>query len=835
MKEIYVEQAIYGDKDNGHSSLCKSNLDAALLTFLAKITDLPIHKPPSLELESYYGTHAFGQWMIFTKTMVDIFSHRKGMVFTHCLIIPIKQLPFLSDLNILFTHFFHELPKDRQSLTCVPITLVLKDAAVEAPLPTAKNFINTILSNTANKCWIVPNSYDFLSWYTSLWRTLAPDMRQLLTFRLSFTKEDIELGHYLFYIVPSNLIQKWDKDCLALSDELKNLSIGGQWLLQDREANDFKVFVNDIGAKITSFEDIKYTENAYNLYCRLSDLTAIQKIQIVRLINMISSKPENGKEKKLSILKQIVGKIESRQSLDFILSTGNLSLTSFLEGEKVLSSVLRSNIQSLWLNGSVNEIDEFVRRYQQKSSIAWWTQTVTETMESIFQTFSKDLAAKCWLIWINDPNSLKFCALFLGDDTTWEKQLVDCYPSSKLGESLVQALLSFCASKHAYLLHARLLVSQSNLKKALEKQLRIAPNHRPSIELITNSFYPLEVIGEAAIVSNKLLWEIAGDVKVPWKDFVQKFKVYEEGWRAIGLSKLNQEITVGPERQEVQKMINQIFDRLIQGDEVEENWFNAIVKSSFDNLLNYPKRGQLWDFLPTHFHSSFLKATARSYLFTKSFKVSSQIEQNLLSEILSNQQLSEFFRQGNSSLNDSCDLFEMFPSLTESAMEEYLRVSNKSFEIEEAVRLGKLVLNRRWKKVAQLIYSHARYSISYKAALQICVNLLNFFQRLDARLSNMAQDIHLSKAEWWDQFEDLCNDLYYDEADIKRIYKKVDGDVSHLSNRVSARILWREIISNLQQEPSLKTLYKLLERMDSEKLGNSDLEYLRKSVHLLKS
>lgn len=835
MKEINLEQAFYGYKNNGHNRLCKSNLEANLLTFLSKITDLPIHKPPSLKLEPYYGTHVFGRWMIFTKTVADTFSRRMGMVFTHCLIVEVEQLRFLHDMQKVFAHFFKELPRDKQSLDCATIILTQKEETVTSVLSTAKIFINKILSNSSNKCWVVANSPDFLNWYASLWNSLRASMRQHLTFRLSFTSEDKEPDRYLFYIVPSTIIKKWDEDCMALPEVASSPSIGAQWLLQEDESIGFREFIDELSAKVETFEDIELAEKTYELYCKLPDITVIQQIQIVRLIGKISDQPERGKRKKLAILKQIASQLKPRASLSFILSTGNLSLAPFSEGEKVLSPVLNTSVRDLWDNKSADEIQDFIERYQQGGSVAWWTSTVTETIKSIFQNFTSKLALQCWRIWIKYAESFKFCALFLSNEAEYEMQLIINFPGSLLDESLVKSLLTYCRQEHWYLLHAHLLISHFTLKNSLEEQLKLAPEHRASLELITGHYEPLEVVSIAALINNSLLWDVVSEVKVSWQDFVQEFKISEKGWRGIGLAKLEREAPIGEERQEVQKMVNLIFDGIIQGEEMEEGWLEIIANSSFNDILHYPNRQQLWNYLPIYSKPLFLKATARSYLSSKSFKSGVQLEPNFLSEILSKEQLQGFFKQGDASLNDVCNLFETFPSLIESAMEAYLRSAKANSQKMEAIRLGQLVASRRWKNAAQLIYSNAKHNLNYKVALQECVDLLSFWQRLEGWVSGMIPDVSVSWSEWWEAFEELCNNLYYDEFDIKRIWSMVGGDVSHLPNKVSARILWREIILNLQGARSTKTLTKLLDRMENEKHGNSNLAFLKNSLPLLNS
>jgi glycerol-3-phosphate responsive antiterminator len=236
-----------------------------------------------------------------------------------------------------------------------------------------------------------------------------------------------------------------------------------------------------------------------------------------------------------------------------------------------------------------------------------------------------------------------------------------------------------------------------------------------------------EFIEYAIHTNNKIIHSLAGEVCAQNTSFFRDIDITNENWQAIWFEsyKHTQDIRRGIKN--FDKKVYSILNLLVSGEGVNLNLLECISTSDGLDILNYPKRGQLWLII-----NEVIKENILSRISYKIFKNIKNVNFGELEEDLLQYMRSDLFIENNiiltsESLKSKCNILEGLNILTE---EKVLRIikNNKNINFLDALCISELINKNEWENILIYIYNN-RENKHYKWILNRCHKNLTLIQK----------------------------------------------------------------------------------------------------------
>jgi hypothetical protein len=823
---IEIHQSICGEVNRAWGLLKTTLSDAKVAKNIAFRADLQDQTSGVIWSPAIRG-FAEGSYFVIMKTFEDNSEEvRRGRKFSHVLIVSLKEIVEISDLEPIFGLLYNNIDKFS---TLNPIYLDIQatekkndSLAIEKNGRIAKllnGYIN-IQKYRNNIVWI--GQEDFKTAINELWIRLTNIEKQNFQFGVVFNSDLNQREGINLFAAPDSIYSKFiksnffivgKKDSHIPTDLLEKFIVGDITIRQ--RVRDFE---NSIEGAEFSREDIKLISVGIETFEQLDSVSDLKKLNTLsHIVAKYSPLKKKGSQFKKRLLDRI---IQSTKNVEFgeLNILRNFKINSFEKSEELLSESLRNRLKKdIFSNNSTTDLLENFFTSKRNENLIWWDVVIDQELRSYLENFTL-LKVNIVLNWIvKFPMVIKYIDYELDKSENAQKLFIKKVTKSLKPEA-IESLLHLSKLNNWLKLHAMLLLLKYNIKDALSLLLEIDKDfqHFEAIEILFKNAKDHDVISLALENEDIRLIVISSRLCHINPLSLNDIDVANQKWQNIwdGAVNLGNQLETGFDNP--QQVINKVYDVIINGGKISESLLNKISSSRFANILYYEDRSSLWSCLPIEIKEKFLMKTSSVLLEKLSKNSATPIpDDRVLLQHVSNTGITDFLYYNRSNISSVVPLFERFPKLSDNYLKDYLMNYSGQLSQVEAISLGRMVLKKGFINSAYYINLRADKSNNWKYALIECHQLLDFKTKAGLVFSNIFskdKKVNIASDEWWNALEDIVTEIYSNGVSLTTVWTKAGGKEADLIMNITPADLWSHLLKKLRRDQykSIKT-YKLLE------------------------
>ncbi len=808
--EIIIHQIICGEDDKGGYGLLKSSLlDSKLAKKIAFNTDIQ-EQTGTYQWDSAIRGFVVDDYFLIMKTFPDKSADvRPGRVFSHVLLIQKTELNNIQNLTPILEILPDKIDKE------INVESILykeeSDFVTDTSSSSYQGRFNKVIHGYANAqdfsktiIWIGVENFNIA--LSHFWKVLPVEDKETLNFGLNFNADAIPKGKLNFINIPENIESKFLNKgfCVVRKNENYVLKeIFEQLIAGDTKANErisnFKTIVetgdlsrdavNNIGKVLNTFENIDST----------SDLKKLNTLShVVAEYSPLIDKGVSLKEKLLERICNLIS-ICDLSELHLIKP---FKTSSFNGSERKLSQSVNKWLENYLFSQNETRTKNYSLLFEKLNgnNSNWWTVNIKHQLDVFLSSIDIDKVSIV-MNWLNQDISILDIIEPLIDISSESENSFTIYLSKSFNKSHFQNLVSFALSRKWLRFHAKLMIFEYSFEQALSNQLLVDVNEDFSdgINEIIINISPIAVINFTINNGDNRLIKICGKYCHTDSSLLANIEISNVNWQAIWLHSilLGNEIFDGIT--EPQEKVYFLLNNLLDGESYNIDLLEKISNTLYGNILYYPKRKNIWKFIPNSIRTNFLKKTSTALLQKISTDTTTVIpDDKELSDFIISNGISDFLYFNRNNFNVTLPIFITFKQLPEYILKDYVSNYYGNLNVIEAIQLGKLVYERNYKDVVYAIYYKANKSNNWKFGLSECHNLLDFFTKAALAFSDTLKTVNITTDQWWESAEEIICDFYPNGVSLAAIWKKAGGKESELLINTTAENVWRDVILKLR-------------------------------------
>lgn len=804
--QIKVQQAFYGEVNNGHGCLFSTIEDSSLNAFLIAFTDRPGAFPAGLEMMPYYSGMKYNGFYIFTLTFPDENARRGGIVFTHALILEVGDLEHINNLENLFRLFCNEIPAERHSLTVLSFEQSkLNTSEFSETVPSY--IIKSVQMLAGGKTPIVfcGDSEEFIKMMSAVWKGLPISFRSKISFTSGFVASNIDKTKTFIHFQGDLIDALHNIEHISGIDSAPETIEGvvEKFILKPQTDSNFEAFLSELNVDLTDWNILKFSAKAYEAYSEFLQLDNDALKQLIRFVAKISPNRINGKDIKDKQITALSDRVLTGQEYN-VKSLRNLPLESFDSGELKIGTAVKSFVDHQFGIKTFNNnlIAEVLTIANGENPKIWWHTAVLAGLHAAIASKKASCFQNIWSLLAGTDEVYSIILDSLPYTSEYEDLLVKNMPKD-ISAHVAEKLIVIANTRRWQILHANLLLAYLPAEDALLKQFAFEK------EIARETFEGTDMI-LLKVTDNDLL-EIALQTRDDYfiNEFVKRIllnavllndlDIRNQLWVHIWSLSLEQTNDLDYGIVDLPEKIEILINEISEGKAVPELIIKKIAESPFADLTRIKNRANVWKYLKSDPLSLFLDATANSLLKDiASIGFSGvQLEVELNSFIASDQFMTGFLRKHKDDLDTVLALYEQIPNLKDRFLSDYIRYFSGSIKDLQSERLGNLVRIKGYSDTAYALFQKAKSSNSYRIALNKCRGLLNL-SFLDRLMYGHLFGQSLSREEIYSAFAEICIELYPKGPEDSDIWNRAGGDISKLFDSRSREQNWKAAINLLK-------------------------------------
>ncbi len=833
--ELIVHQLLCGEKDKAFSLLRTTLQNKVVARNLAFKSDLE-DKPSGTSWKPNIRGFIVDDYFLIMKTYPDNSKIvRRGRVFSHVLAISKNQLNQVYSIESLLRIFPEEINKE---IEIKPIKYIHKKEYSLKFLQELKPRFNKAVHGLYKQdkyrnttIWIGQDNFEKAT--SQLWSILSFEQKRNLNFGIYFNPSQVPEGKINFISTteaseskflnsPYNVIRKNENYILTEFAE--------QYLGRDDQAiNRIEQFKEKIKANKIPQTEVVYVAKIIETFENLEKTDDIKRlITLASIIAKYSPDNKKGVKYKAKLLQKIISNSINESGED-LLRLRFFKIECYSESKTKLTAIveewLEKNLFDLKRNTN-NDYSIFLQEYFKMSPRNWWTDSVEKKLiPFLFKLNSTSI--KILLKWLKKDFKIFFRIKDLIDNSNNAELLFIKHFSSNFKKNY-DSIKIYCKDREWYKLFATVLKIEKTFEKAIEEYLQFDQNPKSieGIEILISGVKQNIVIDFALLNGDKRLIEKSGLFCKENSKLLNRITVTDLNWQKIWLSAIKHGNSLIQGLINPKQQIFEIYNSFLNGNKIESRLLQKISESEFANILDYPKRGDIWNKLPSNIKSNFLKKTAAFLLKSLSQNEVFPIPNDkVLSKYISNFAISDFLYFNRNNFKVVLPIFEIYKDTPEEYLLNYVHNYSGSIDVIDSVRLGKLVYEHQLNSIAHELYRKTSSHIGFKGALSECYQLFNLYNRVKVGLTRNIS-FKVSKNEWWDNFQELTIKLY--PSPMAGIWAEAGGEESDLKVNGTGKEVWLDALKKLRKNRfSNITVEKLLSKMIDENPQNENLKILK--------
>lgn len=735
---ITIHQAIFGEKNRGHSVISSTIEDNLLIHDLQDYhTDRPPNYPSNGWQSIVRGFVLHGYYVIL-KIVPDQEASRPGMVLAHTLIVDLNEIMLYPS----FFNLYNKLPlqlKREQSLTTIVISDDDDFPEIVVPRGYSK-LVNAIASEQTIKYPIVwLGEEGFFPTIHNLWKNVWPQGRQQITFSTSYSPRDIPAGT-LIVSTPTSQIDAWQGYLLVKEDDYVEATTPAERILLGNNTNTtIWEIQKELECEDLDLRNIRLLQLCESYWFALDSTTEINSlIQLARVVAKLAPDRHKGSDTKQKIISKLCTRISSA-SVEQILALRNLDTQSF-DSECLHKSII-DWLKVKFAHERDQKFSEFISLVvgQNPQNADFWSRSLTDGIRYILSPkWTSDTGTMIWRVWKEDSSLVDKLESQIENDVSIDKVLRETCPtdlSAKLGNSVAEL-----AIKRGWLItHAVVITRFLSPEDALRRQMEhdTEQDYSAGLKELLRQFQDIHSDSIAVEVfanygdnrTDNVLAELCADRPELILHFDPSTSLGGRIWgAALKNSSQLLELVFMPNH-----IVFNLFDVWLDTSHVDTKLLKHFAKSPYGNLLHYPRRDEMWERLDNDMKRLFLEKTAEAWIevFWQQNLEDFNLEAPLQKAILESQKIirskleSTDIHTGRFAL----DFFQKFSNdLSERKFIDWFLKKQfyRNIPIEIAQDIGDYVVQRRWSDAATEIARHVeKYSNSrWRYAFDRCQSLV---------------------------------------------------------------------------------------------------------------
>ena len=244
---------------------------------------------------------------------------------------------------------------------------------------------------------------------------------------------------------------------------------------------------------------------------------------------------------------------------------------------------------------------------------------------------------------------------------------------------------------------------------------------------------------------------------------------------------------------------NEVFDRFLS-NELASDLLEYLVLGPLGNVLDYPRREDVWQALPGRCRNVCLASTAAAWARALPDRVSQSeylhLEYELSVALASPKMLQEMKAAlERLAFEDVLNVFTGNAQLPEALFTEVFEIfyrSNRHPSGEEFDRAARLVATRDWRHLTRNLLKRYGVTEDLRGFFHICADHLDFLDRIWHRISRP------STSEFHDLFVETASELYPLGPTDGEIWARAGGDPSQLDVSGTGKQQWAAAIRKIR-------------------------------------
>lgn len=838
---IKIDQAFYGELDQGHGCLYSTIDNISLKAHLTGFTDRPGSLSAGTELKPYYSGMKYDEYYIFTLTFPDDNATRGGIVFTHALILNIDDIQYVNNLEYLFDLFCKEIPENRASLEQLHLEESYFKVSVYPkvfPEYTVKSI--QMLSSGVLPIIFCGDAEKFIKLIASIWCGLSKSFRSKLSFTAGFMVSNMDTTKTFIHFQKdlSDTLRNVESISDNDSEEVEVKSTIEKFILNPHGDNRFEAFLSELHVNVNSWNSLHLTAKAYEGYSVFSELDKDALKQLLRQVAKVSPNYNKGYEIKENLISALAWKIENGEETN-LKSLRNLPLESYDSGEKKIGSAVKFFVENEFevnINFNDTVIAEAISVANDDPSQNWWHQQVIAALNNGIRAQTVTSIKNLWKLILKSDDSFRNVWKQIPTTSDYENVLIKHLPM-KISQFSADAIVNSSKERKWTMLHAYMLLTYLPSEEALLKQYYFEK------DLATGKLQGTELIIVKVLNSDllSLILEYKEDffvneyVKRALKDktLLNGLDVTNESWQYLWSLTLEQTNDLEYGIIDLSEKIEFLLNQISVGENISEVITIEIAKSQYADISGLENRAQFWKYISPKLKEFFLNAT--SYSILKDISIGGlsgfELESELTNHIATDRFMTDFLSKYRADLNTVLEVYEYIPRLKDKFLSDYIKNYSGSLKDMQSERLGNLVKSKAYRDSARQIFEKAKNDDSYQIALEKCRELISL-GFLDLLFHGNLFGRRITKDDIYSEVNQICIALYPEGPEDSDLWQRAGGDISKLYQNHSREENWRTAIRLLRNGGGGKdiTIKSLLNVMIEDFPRNTQLKHILKAI-----
>ncbi len=727
--KIKIHQAVYGEKDNGHTLLRHSFDSKEIAQAIALKTDLPAGHANYPGRNYYLGSLTHTEYFIILKSIPDNDANRTAFVHTFALFIEKKDLAEIHDLSQIIQLFPDEY-KAAWSPQLLNIELSKNTSETKSISEnTLARFAYNLINNNKTTIWLGENGFEDL--ICLFWNRLPWKLRHLLKFRVSFGPNDInEKEKLTIAYTPENLINKWESFPILKTDEAPNIptTSGLDYLINlDKTKCGILKIIESLGITLESFSTIKDLSRL-NEFIESSDLN--DQLDAIDRLHNLAPKVDTGKQIKAEIAQKINSNLK-KGTIENILLFRNIKVNHLPE-KTPFNTALKTIIKAQIIDQlKFDTVEEILNSHVNQNMEPWLSNILLASIRELCNNWDDNISNLFWNILLKSKNPKAIIVVFDLSKKETESSLIRTLPK-KIDSKKSTDLIAIAKANKWFKLHAHLLIKTLPDKEILECQFNLDPSmsERGAFEVISKHTKTLSFIQFTLEHRNEVLISIAVDLLTTKPNDLKYLDVTQQTWLEIWARLIKNGNPAFQGIQQPQAITYQLLDTIIEGKEVPEPILMSIAKTETGDIADYHKRAEVWKYMTVQTKNDFIsKSLFNSIHLFLINPNQNPIEPEISSKIDNSEKLVSLLSNEKYSNSNRLKLFNLSDNLRETVLIRHLNTTYKKYSVEDCKTLGELLNKRKWAetyKKVKLEFVKSNDSFSY--TIETCKNTFPIFE-----------------------------------------------------------------------------------------------------------
>ena len=815
---IHLDELLVGERGRAHDVLA-SSLPGGFAQSIAHHLDLPGQLPPGFQLENYVSGFPLDDSYVFARTCLDTTADRQGMVFSHALVAKARDLAELNHVEPLFRQLAAQRPVD---LSARPTST---DTSPPRTVPRPPPQLCDMIATQADGPVVIGDPMALEPAVIALWPSLLPSLRRVFRFRLSFAPEEHNLAQFHLVAVPPQVVTRWPAErVLDLKSTLQTPRTPAGRFLHRNAEQDLNSFLTDLRVDCQTFETLSLSSRAFELFTLDPSFEAT--LAATRLIGSLQPDPQKGSPIKRLLLQRLAA-TPGPDSVAQFLSLRNLDLSPFPDDSAFLANLALRFQEFFDSNGDADALLALAQSaYDPSQSTDDWRLAVRTALSNLSSTGSYALAPAIWQILATHTDAGLFLLDQLCNVRSMDRALAESLQAPVETDS--RALSGVLIDFGFVLAEAEILIRRHNglLTAALSEACDRDQHRDAAATHIISRLSPAERISAALSIDDPLVLSAAAEAVVSAPTLLYSLDMRDHRVQQVWNRALQADPDAWQTTPNVDELRDRVFNCLFDG-ELSAELLERLTSSPLANLLDHPRRAEVWPLIPAPCRTACLQATATAWITSLPERAHEpdypEPEQQLASAIAS-PSLNPNLQRALAELPfvHVISVFAANSELPAALFHDPLQTFCDSVTASDAVnttRAARLVAARNWRDLTRSIWQSHRHDPLLRAFFEVCADHLDSWDRLRYAVRRPFKD------DLYRFLVDVACELYPVGPMESELWARAKGDPSRLDASGSGRRQWEGAVRKLRYGGRIRAADLLAVMLDDYPL-NEKLQYL---------